>query len=254
VEALNLDWQHWFNRWEAMQNCYVPHRIYRFDLMFRLADLPREDEVKILDLGCGPGVPSFRALRCYPNASVVAVDFDPILLAMGQGIAREATDCIQFIQADIRQAEWWAGYEEQFDLILLATALHWLSAGSLTQLYACIYRALKPGGWFMNSDHMASNDPNTQVHYRKALHVDQQSAFCAWRADDWNGFWRSLSRELGQTDLLAQRSEAELWEGTDDGQPRQFHVTALRECGFEQVAFHWQDLGEAVVSARKRDA
>ena len=49
-----IDWPHWFARWEAMQNCYVPHRLYRFDLMLKLAGLPREGEAHILDLGCGP--------------------------------------------------------------------------------------------------------------------------------------------------------------------------------------------------------
>jgi len=41
------------------------------------------------------------------------------------------------------------------------------------------------------------------------------------------------------------------WEGTDDGQPKEFHLAALRQCGFEQVETYWQDLGEAIIGARK---
>jgi len=51
---LHLDWRHWFDRWEAMQNCYIPHRLDRFDVMMKVAGLPTEKEVQILDLGCGP--------------------------------------------------------------------------------------------------------------------------------------------------------------------------------------------------------
>jgi len=76
----DLDWHQWFERWEAMQNCYIPQRLYRFDLMLQLADLSREGEVQILDLGCGPGSLAFRALQRYSNARIVAVDFDPVLL------------------------------------------------------------------------------------------------------------------------------------------------------------------------------
>jgi len=119
----NLDWQHWFEHWETMLNCYVPQRPYRFDLMLRLADLPREDQVQILDLGCGPGSLGFRALRRYPNAHVVAVDSDPVLLSMGQAIGQETASRIQFVQADIQQPDWWAPYDETFDLVLSATAL-----------------------------------------------------------------------------------------------------------------------------------
>jgi SAM-dependent methyltransferase len=243
-----MDWQHWFERWEAMQNCYVPQRLYRFDLMLRLADLPREDEVHILDLGCGPGSLSFRALRHYPNARVVAVDFDPVMLAIGQGLAKKAADHVQFLQVDIRQADWWEPYEETFDLVMSSTMLHWLSAERVAQLYRRIYKALKPGGRFFNSDHMASSDPDVQAHYQRLLHVNQQSAFHVVGADDWEDFWRELERAMGRK---LDRSEEELWEGTDSGLPRQFHVDTLRACGFEQVAFHWQDLGEAVLGARK---
>ena len=247
----NLDWHHWFERWEAMQNCYVPQRLYRFDLMLQLADLSREGEVQILDLGCGPGSLAFRALQHCPNACIVAVDFDPVLLAMGQQIAKETTDHIQFVQADIRQANWWTAYDGIFDLVLSATALHWLSAKHLAETYQRIYRVLKPSGWFMNSDHIASDNPETQTRYRRMLQAKQQAAIRAVRGDDWDGYWENLGRELGQLDLQALRNEAEYWEGTDGGQPKQVHITVLRQCSFERVEVHWQDLGEAVMGARK---
>lgn len=248
---VDLNWQRWFERWEAMQNCYVPQRLYRFDLMLRLADLSREGEVQILDLGCGPGSLSFCALRHYPNARVVAVDFDPVLLTMGQGVAQEMTDRIQFVRADIRQADWWEPFEETFDLVMSATALHWLNAENLARLYRRVYQALRPGGWFLNSDHVASDDAEMQVRYRQMLRQRQQAAFRAAEVDDWDGFWQNLSRELRLSNSSASHSEEELWEGTDDGQTREFHIAALSECGFEQVSFHWQDLGEAVIGARK---
>ena len=243
----DLDWQLWFERWEAMQNCYVPQRVYRFDLMLRLANLPREDKVRILDLGCGPGSLTFRALWHYPNAHIVAVDFDPVMLAMGRNVVNEEADHVQFVLADIRQADWWEPYEGMFDLVMSATVLHWVSAEHLAQVYQRIYQVLKPSGWFLNSDHVASDDPEMQTRYRQMLQVRQQAAFGATGADNWDGFWQSLRRELEQSDL----HETELWEGTDDGLPRQFHIEALQACGFEQVAVHWQDLGEAVVGARK---
>lgn len=50
---------------------------------------------------------------------------------------------------------------------------------------------------------------------------------------------------------LAQHDQAEIWEGSDDGQPRQFHLDTLRACGFQRIEFHGQELGEAIIGARK---
>ncbi len=254
----DLDWHDWLERWEAMQNCYIPRRVYRFDLMLQWADLPREAPVQILDLGCGPGSLSLRALQHYPNARVLAVDANPVLLAIGKHATKETTDHLLFLQMDLRQADWWAPYERTyertFDLVLSATALHWQSPAHLTQTYRSIYHVLKPGGWFLNSDHIASDDPETQSRYRQMLQVNQQAAFRETGAEDWDGFWQSLAVQLGQRNLQGLLGETNTWEGTDDGQPKQFHMSALRQSGFEQVEFHWQDFGEAIIGARKPSA
>ena len=249
--ADKLDASRWFERWEAMQNGYIPQRLYRFDLMLQLAVLPRDSEVQILDLGCGPGSLALRALQYYPQARVVAVDSDPVLLALGEQVAQERHSRIRFLQADIRQGDWWAAYSGTFDLAMSATALHWLNAEHLTQTYQRIYQALKPGGCFMNSDHIASDDAATQAQYRQMLRERQQAAFRATDADSWDGFWQKLGAELNWPDLDKLRGEAELWEGSDDGLPKGFHLAALRECGFARIAFHWQDLGEAVIGAQR---
>ncbi len=247
----DVDWHAWYERWQAQQDCYVPQRLYRFNLMLQWPDLPREDEVYILNLGCGPGSLAFRALACYPAARVLAVDIDPVMLTMGRQVAQDQADRIQFLQADIRDADWWTAYDGAFDLIVSATALHWLSADNLAKVYHRAYRALKPAGWLMNSDHMASDSPETQARYQMMLRVKQQVAFRVWGADEWDTFWDGLGRELGRPDLQELRDEAEYWEGSDEGQLKQFHIDVLRECGFEQVEVHWQDLGEAVIGARK---
>jgi SAM-dependent methyltransferase len=250
---VELDWQMWFERWETMQNCYVPQRLRRFDLMLQLIDLPRDAPVQVLDLGCGPGSLAFYALRYYPKAHVVAVDFDPVLLAIGHKVANRRGANVHFARADLRQIEWWVDYERAFDLVLSSTMLHWLSADNLLKLYERIYRALKPGGWFMNSDHMAIDDPVIQDRYRELLNMNRQSAFSTANALDWNSFWEHMERDFAGTGLAVQRDEEALWEGSEDGLSREFHLAALRQCGFKHVEFHWLDLGDAIVGARRME-
>ena len=103
----------------------------------------------------------------------------------------------------------------------------------------------------MNSDHVASEDTPTQTRYRDMLRARQEAAFAESGADDWDAFWDKLGCEMGEMDLRELRNTDEYWEGSDDGQPKQFHMDALRKCGFEQVEILWQDLGEAVIGARR---
>ena len=246
-----LDWLTWFERWEKMQDCYVPQRRRRFDLVFQFPKLASEDEVHVLDLGCGPGSLAFHAFQHYPRASVVAVGLDPVLLEMGRHVTDGMGREVEFLYADLRQADWWKAYEGAFDLVVSATALHWLGRSSLRELYRRVFRVLKPGGWFMNSDHVASDDPGLQERYRQLLSAEQRAAFSAAGADTWDGFWTELERALGDSELLAAREAAEHWEGSDDGHPRGFHISELCKCGFVRVDVIWQDLGEAAMAATK---
>ena len=248
---VELDWPAWFARWEAMQNCYVPSRLSRMKLMLDRPGLPPERPVRILDLGCGPGTLALQVLKRHPNASAVAVDFDPLLLTMGQHLAGKKAERIQFVQADIRREEFWKEYRQSFDLIVSATAMHWLNDEHLAAVYRRCYRALKPCGWVMNSDHIAGNDPSVQEQYREDLRVKREAAFRASPAERWNEFWNNLDRELAELDLADLRKADRYWEGSDDGQPLDFHLSALRDCGFEQVGLFWQEAGEAVVGAQK---
>ncbi len=249
----NLNLHEWHERWEAMQSCYVPQRLHRFDLMLRLPSFAKEAEVEILDLGCGFGSVAFRALEHYPNARILAVDLDPVTLTMGKRLAEGATDRIEFVQADIRGAGFWEPYESTFDLIVSATTLHWLNAEHLAETFRRAHRALKPGGWFMNSDHIASDDPEMQPVYRELAREKQREAFRAAGAEGWDDFWKNLGRAVGRTDLLELRNADEYWEGSD-GQPKQLHISALKAAGFEAVQVHWQDLADAVIGARKAPA
>jgi len=246
-----LDARAWFQRWEAMQTCYVPQRVYRFDLMLYLAGLDPSAAVHILDLGCGAGSLTWRALHIYPQAHVVAVDADPVLLAMARALRPDAADRVTFLQADLRHAAWWAPYEGAFDLVVSATALHWLDAAHLEQVFRRIYRALRPGGVFMNSDHMASDEPCWQEVYRRLLERQQAAAFRATGADRWDGFWQALAAAWAARAGEMPRSADDVWEGSDDGETESSHRAALAAAGFDRITLHWRNLGDAVLSAEK---
>jgi SAM-dependent methyltransferase len=178
------------------------------------------------------------------------VDLDPVLLAIGQQVADQLGAEVRFVNTDSR-SESWATDREAFDLVVTATALHWLAQDKLARIFRQIHRVLKPGGWFTNSDHMAAHAPETQKRNRQRLGELQQAAFARTGAPDWDGFWKELTTDPALSYLLAVRDEAAHWEGSDDGLALHLHLALLRVSGFDEVSCPWRELGEAVVCARK---
>ena len=241
----------WFKRWEAMMNTYIPRRVERFDVMLEWADLPRRRPARILDLGCGPGSLAFRAARAYPRARLVAVDFDPILLAIGRRQNEKEDGRVTFMQADLRQPGIWKTLADQpFDLLISATALHWLAQKSLAQLYRRLPKVMRPGAWLLNADHVAGDDPAIQRRYRQVLDEKKRRAFEGSRACAWDAFWKKLADANPRLDVAGLSNSDTHWEGSDDGLPKSFHMGSLKRCGFENVDIYWQDLGEAIIGAR----
>ena len=139
-----INWQDWLTRWHHQQAGYLPQRAGRFELMLDYVSKQRgTGELKILDLCSGPGSISEVALKRFPNASIVAVDYDPWLLEIGRQVP--GLDRIRWVEADLRNDDWLREVAPaSFDAVLSATALHWFKA---------------EGGIFLNADHQLVRAP-----------------------------------------------------------------------------------------------
>src|SRR6478752_3044456 len=106
---------------------------------------------------------SMRWRRCcrqilsrFPQARSVAVDQDPVLLAMGQGALSDLGGRLRWVDANLRESSWRERIGvESVDVALSTTALHWLPPGQLVPLYTELGMLIRPEGLFLNGDHMA---------------------------------------------------------------------------------------------------
>src|SRR3954467_957368 len=124
---VQIDWSRWLQRWDAQQEGYVPEREARFTAMFdALAALLPESFVA-LDLGCGPGAISRRLLARFPGARAVAVDIDPVMVALGRGTLGTVEGRLRWVEADLGASDWLDALgEPSGDAGLRSTALHLL--------------------------------------------------------------------------------------------------------------------------------
>ncbi|WP_369184995.1 trans-aconitate 2-methyltransferase [Streptomyces sp. Y1] len=76
----------WIERWERQQERYAVEREERFTVVADVVEQVAGHRPRplVADLGSGPGSLSARIAARLPEAEVLAVDIDPLLLALGR--------------------------------------------------------------------------------------------------------------------------------------------------------------------------
>lgn len=270
-----IDWQRWLARWDTMQTAYLPYREERFTVMLDTLSALLPERFVALDLASGPGAISQRLLTSLPQARCVALDYDPALLALGQGALGDQAGRLRWVEADLRDPVWISQLgETHVDAVLSTTALHWLDTPTLVRLYSQLAALIRPGGVFLNGDHLRfpSHLPTFQRLADTLKRRHEHTAFKERGAEDWRQWWAALAREPGMAPLVAERQrrfardsqrhdtpavpaqpaadQRQESTGDDEVFPLvELHEAALRDAGFREVGLIWQRMSNGVLMA-----
>lgn len=254
VETMSIDWSHWLGRWDRQQAGYMIDREGRFATMLNAVAGLLPEEFVAVDLCCGPGSMSKRLLDRFPRARVVALDLDPVLLAMGQGVYGDGAGRLRWVEADLKTSDWVEKLgETQVDAVLSTTALHWLPAPVLVEVYRALGLLVREGGVFLNGDNLCFS-PDLPS-FQKLGEIERQQYnderhFATLAVDNWKGWWDALSEEPAAQPLLAERERRFGWMKEDWAAPNfDVHIAALKDAGFREVGTIWQHLTNRIVMA-----
>jgi SAM-dependent methyltransferase len=237
----------WLERWDAQQETYMPDREERFEVMVDLLELtapgPRP---RVLDLACGPASLSSRVLARLPEATVVGVDADPVLLTL----AREAAPPgLELFDADLRTPRWTRRIPAgPYDAVLSTTALHWLEPAALQAVYAACAGLLRPGGLLANGDHLrVLASPRLDA---LALELDKRrTARHDGDGEDWRGWWDAVRADPDLSHAMSERDRRQFDHPEETENSLAVHEQALRESGFSEVGVLWRKGTDAVLVA-----
>jgi SAM-dependent methyltransferase len=244
----------WLRRWDRQQEGYVPEREARFTAMFDAIATLLPPSFVALDLACGPGSISQRLLARFRGARAVAVDIDPVLLALGRGTVGTVDGRLKWVEADLTSPGWLAALgERRVDVVLSSTALHWLWPDDLARVYRDLAGLMIGGGLLFNADHMAYGQQSPTLARLSGRTLDREwsdEAFAARGIETAEQWWAALAREPGMEPLFAERARRFEGKQRQETPPDfDFHVAALRDAGFREVESIWQALSNRVLLA-----
>lgn len=134
----------------------LPHRV---DALEQLCELLPEKVERVLDLGTGDGITLALVVSARPGATGIGLDF-------GQEMLRRAheefagDDRVAFDHHDLEQPL--PDGLGEFDVVVSSFAIHHLAPARQRALYAEVFAILRPGGRFVNAEHVAS--PTQALH------------------------------------------------------------------------------------------
>lgn len=238
----------WLRRWDAQQQLHIPDREERFSAMTAALAGYAGERPKVLDLGSGPGSLSVRVLQRLPEAQIVALDTDPVLLAIARGALDPSR--VHVVDVDLREA--WTEHlpiAPPFDAAVSTTALHWLRLDELLPFYRRLAGVLAPGGVFLDGDRFEFD------HDQRTIGDGAVAAQPEWppvpdAAEDWPAWWAAVE---AQPEYFAEAElrHARHYEHPHDHERHtyEFHRAALLAAGFSEVGTIWQRLVNRVLIA-----
>lgn len=149
----------------------IPFADVHFDIVQQIIEAHVLVVRRVLDLGAGDGIATSALLDRNPVEQAVLVDFsEPMLHEArrnfgGPGLA------VDFVWGDLRDDHWRASVERDgsFDLVISRFAIHHLPDERKKSLYGEILDLLRPGGLFINIDHVSSLSPVYERAFYRSL-------------------------------------------------------------------------------------
>ena len=158
----------------------------QLDTMLRLLKHMRAPHLDVLDLGCGDGILLQTVTSAYAVGLGVALDGSPAMLEKAEVRFTDLGlfgDLIKFVEADFNDPKWVESLPiDRFDAVVSGLAIHHCEDPRKRELYCEIFEMLKPGGLFVNIEHVASNTPLGEELF-EAAYADTVTRFRQGRGE-----------------------------------------------------------------------
>jgi tRNA (cmo5U34)-methyltransferase len=172
----------WDNRefiqtWEAESERDRSIREMQMKTVVFMIPHPREQAIRILDVGAGYGALAAAILADRPNASAVCLDGSEEMLKLGRERNAKFGARIEFVRGGMDAPGWAGALSGSFDAVVSARALHHLTHEQRRRFFRDACGLVRPGGCFINSDSLLASSETLRGLYRKTRQrwIDDQT-------------------------------------------------------------------------------
>ena len=202
-----------------------------------LVPFAADDTFDFVDLGCGTAEPTKRMLEHFRRATGTCIDSEPEMLALARRKLTSYSDRVEVREADITSCD-----IQPCDLVFSAKTIHHVPPAGLSELFARIAGALRPGGCFVLYDAMSIGSP-------WGASVRQQSS--RFRQRHLQGAVASGVATKQEIDARVEYKRAMKAAGEDVEYEHSAEnvIDAMTEAGFSEVAVVWRMFADTILLA-----
>lgn len=218
-----------------------PGAMQQFEVMMKLINANGTEIKHLLDLGCGDGILGSMVLDQYPQSQGVFVDLSEDMLLAAKQKMSEMLSRVELIQHDYQDKKWVdrVNHKAPYDVIVSGFSIHHQVDVRKKEIYQEIYHLLKPGGLFINVEHVLSRSPWIE-HIHDENFVDALSDYenkVGTRKSRQEVSDKYYSREDSSANILALVEDQCEW---------------LREIGYKDVDCYFKLFELTVFGGRNR--
>ena len=145
--------------WDAMHRHYFPDYDQRWDRALRAAHAHLNGRPgRVLDLGCGPGTLTRRLQQAVPQAEVIGLDADPVLIALARAQATSGRPTFARARLGAPEASALLAGLAPIDVIVSSAFVHYFAPDELTALLRACRALQPPDGLLVTVERFAATD------------------------------------------------------------------------------------------------
>jgi tRNA (cmo5U34)-methyltransferase len=204
----------------------IPYYTEMMDALVTALPFNDQDEIRVLDLGCGTGSLSHAVKGRFSKAKITLVDISGKMLELAQNKVG-----LDSVEAAYNTDFYNYSIHGKYDAVISSLALHHLESDQdKIDYYQKIYNSLNKGGVFLNADVVLASTPQLQKRYM----------------EKWEAYMnRSIGKkEIKENWLVKYRQE-------DRPAPLTDQLEWLKKIGFSSVETVWKYYNFAVYGGLK---
>jgi len=156
----------------------IPLADTQIEVIIRIISSWLTEVRNFLDMGCGDGILGRQLFQQWPKSYGIFMDFSEPMIESAREKCQEYKDRCSIVLQDYGNENWIESIKTLLpvDVVISGYSIHHQEDDIKYRIYEDIYKILRPGGIFLNLEHVASPNPKIEKLFDK-MFVDGLYAY-----------------------------------------------------------------------------